>query len=190
MLMAKSEREVWQRCWWRRGRLKAFPIMLWSSYPLKKKKKKKGCCTPTRCQELCKPLDVNGKYDRCGPSLWVPQAKNWSLRERMRKFPNPQELKKNPRAPATYTSSSPQCLQKRTESAISPLVDKCLLPPGGARRFRSELPPASFPSLRHSESSLSLQTRLRSPWSSYQARPIKTKPQGECLEPPLRSCTS
>lgn len=101
-----------------------------------------------------------------------------------RKFPNPQELKKNPRAPATYTSSSPQCLQKRTESAISPLVDKCLLPPGGARRFRSELPPASFPSLRHSESSLSLQTRLRSPWSSYQARPIKTKPQGECLEPP------
>lgn len=187
--MAKSEREVWQRCWWRRGRLKAFPIMLWSSYPLKKKKK--GCCTPTRCQELCKPLDVNGKYDRCGPSLWVPQAKNWSLRERMRKFPNPQELKKNPRAPATYTSSSPQCLQKRTESAISPLVDKCLLPPGGARRFRSELPPASFPSLRHSESSLVPSDQTEIPLVQLPGQTHKDQAPREMLRAtPLRSCTS
>lgn len=91
------------------------------------------------------------------------------------KVPMTPGLKETPKGTHHLHFLLSAALTNFAESTIPPLLDNCL-PLGRAHPFRAELPHCPLPFVTQSPLS-SPQTRLRSSWSRYQARPMKTRLQ-------------
>lgn len=131
------------------------------------------------CQELCKLLDASSDYGRHGISLW---AASLVFERKDEKVPRTPRIGKAPDTLPTFPPLPPS-LQTMAESVISAGRRKSASP-WGSPSF--QISAASTPSslCHRSPPPLSSQTRLRSSWSSYQARAMKTKPQGDHVPSP------
>ena len=119
------------------------------------------------------------------PLLRAPPAAELVFEKKDGKVPMTPEVKEAPKGTCHLLPPLPGTYERCGKCHFHPLVDSCL-PLGGAHPFRSESPHCPLPFVTQ-RLVWSPQTRLRSSWSSYQARPIRTRFQGQFLVLPLSS---